>query len=300
MLQFYSSPNSTVPSQIGQKLVRPCVYFDHWAFVKFSRDEQLGARFARILHDREGTIALSILNLLEFSGLTDIGQAKAAERFLESLLPRLFFMRFSPNEVRVGEVERWTGQTVQSPAGDVQLLRQFGLPMAEGRGPFHARGLFAESVRQRDYLQQLIKKLAETAQEDYREYRAKHPLGPEFTRMIKTELKKVVGHPRPTGALRIALIEQQFLQAQPVLDAHDAIDMLHTVVPAAYCQLVLLDGRWCDLVDRAQRRLTRAGISGVARAFSDRNNGVGRFLEALQAHPRGAPPSLPTASEPPM
>ena len=182
----------------------------------------------------------------------------------------------------------------------MQLLRQFGLPMAVGSGPLSALGLFAESVRRRHYLQKLLKKMAETAQEDYREYRAKHPLGPKFARMIKTELSKIVGHPRPTGALRIALIEQLFLQAQPDLDAHDVIDMLHTVVPGAYCQFVLLDGRWCDLVDRARRRLSRAGISGVAQAFSDRNNGVSRFLEALQAHPRGSSQGPPTTPEPPL
>ncbi len=41
---------------------------------------------------------------------------------------------------------------------------------------------------------------------------------------------------------------------------NDALDFFHTVVPVAYCDIVLLDGRWRDQVDRLRRRLERAGV----------------------------------------
>jgi hypothetical protein len=62
------------------------VYFDHWAHARFSRDSTLGERFAETLHQHRGTFVLSILNLAEFSGLTDVAQGRAAEHFLESPL----------------------------------------------------------------------------------------------------------------------------------------------------------------------------------------------------------------------
>ncbi len=37
------------------------------------------------------------------------------------------------------------------------------------------------------------------------------------------------------------------------------MDFLHTVVPVAYCDIVLLDGRWRDQVDRLRRRLQQVG-----------------------------------------
>jgi hypothetical protein len=268
------------------------VYFDHWAHARFSRDRQLGETFAAILHDRQGTLALSILNLAEFSGLTDLAQAKAAERFLETLLPRLLFMNFLPSEVVAGEIERWSGRTIQSPAGDLTLLHQFGLPMAEGRGAFHARGLFGTVVRQRARVQGLMTGLAKRVATDYRQFRAMHPPGPKLTKKISSQLSNMVKLPRATEALRIALIEQQFAEGKPELDPHDAIDMLHTIVPVAYCQFALLDGRWCDLVDRARRRLTDAGISGLASVYSERRNGISDVLDALAAYP-------PAPGEPP-
>src|SRR5262249_798831 len=159
---------------------------DHWAHARFSRDKELGDRFVRILHERNGTFALSILNLSEFSGLTDVGQAKAAERFLESMLPRGFFMRFSPPQPTDGTFAVWTGKTTESPVGDVALLHLFGLPMAEGRGTLHARGLFSEAVRQRDKVQALLTSLIQRVQADYEQYLVanRRPL-PELKRMIK-------------------------------------------------------------------------------------------------------------------
>jgi len=260
------------------------VYFDHWAHARFSRDRQLGERFATILHARQGTLALSILNLAEFSGLTDLSQANAAESFLESLLPRLFFINFLPAEVVAGEVERWTGRTVQNPAGDLTLLRQFGLPMSEGRGPFHARGLLSTVVRQRSHVQDLMAGLVNRVTADYAQYRKTHPPGSRLTKKISSQLSNMVNLPRATEALRIALIEQQFGEGKAEIHPHDAIDMLHTVVPVAYCQFVLLDGRWCDLVERARKRLTNAGITRLARVYSERRNGLNAFLDALEAY----------------
>jgi hypothetical protein len=85
--------------RIEQVRKRPCVYLDHWALRDFSTHPELGARLGAALEKREGTLALSVISWAEFAGVTDASQAAAAERLVEGLLPRLYFLRFEPFEV---------------------------------------------------------------------------------------------------------------------------------------------------------------------------------------------------------
>jgi hypothetical protein len=67
------------------------------------------------------------------------------------------------------------------------------------------------------------------------------------------------------------------------LTPNDAFDWFHAVVPAAYCDVVLLDGSWAAAIERVRETLRREGNSApVAAAFSRRQGGVERFLQALE------------------
>jgi hypothetical protein len=66
-------------------------------------------------------------------------------------------------------------------------------------------------------------------------------------------------------------------------DPNSAIDFLHTIVPSAYCDFVLLDGQWRHRVERAIEKLDAAGIPAkVATPFEEGKGGVQRFLGALE------------------
>lgn len=68
------------------------------------------------------------------------------------------------------------------------------------------------------------------------------------------------------------------------LTTNDAVDVMHCIVPAAYCDFVLVDHTWCVRLTDACEWLNEAGIqSHVAQPFSRRDDGVNRFLEALEA-----------------
>ena len=63
-----------------------------------------------------------------------------------------------------------------------------------------------------------------------------------------------------------------------------AIDLFHAVVPAGYCDLVLLDKHWAAQVDRVRSRLVSAGITvPIAKVFSGKRGGVSRFLNELES-----------------
>jgi hypothetical protein len=268
------------------------VYLDHWAFAKFSRDRELGRALAEALREREGTLAFGILNLVEFSGVTDAGQARAAEELVEALLPRIYFMRFLFHEVFERENALWTGNSLQGPSGDEDLLHQFGLPVAMGLGGFHARGLFAHVVAQRALVQANRDRVAAAILKDLSQFCAQDS-DAAFRALVRAGFKEGAQRPRATLALARALVLEIKADRNAPLTDHDAIDLLHAVVSVAWCELVLLDGRWCDLVDRARRRLEKVGVTRLAKVFSDRGDGVARFLDALRAHPKDQRPPPP-------
>jgi hypothetical protein len=62
------------------------------------------------------------------------------------------------------------------------------------------------------------------------------------------------------------------------------IDLFHAVVPLAYCDLVLLDKHWETQVNQVRSRLKAAGLSvPLASVFSEKRNGVDRFLSELES-----------------
>src|SRR2546427_172904 len=69
--------------------VSPMVYLDHWALRKFSGDAGLASRLTGILHGH-GSLTLSWLNLGEYATVSDPEQRRAAEQFVEGVLPAIF------------------------------------------------------------------------------------------------------------------------------------------------------------------------------------------------------------------
>ena len=65
---------------------------------------------------------------------------------------------------------------------------------------------------------------------------------------------------------------------------NQAIDLIHVVVPVAYCDFVLLDKHWETQVGRVRSRLNKADMSvPVGKVFSGKANGVDRFLCELES-----------------
>jgi hypothetical protein len=68
------------------------------------------------------------------------------------------------------------------------------------------------------------------------------------------------------------------------LTRNDAADFFHAIVPLAYCDYVLLDGHWATQASVAAHRLYQAGqIETIAQAFSQRQNGLLKFFDALES-----------------
>lgn len=261
------------------------VYLDHWALRDFSSIPEIGARFATTLAKRDGTLALSLLSWAEFAGLTDTSQAEAAERFVEGLLPRLFFTRFEPFEVLKREEDFDTGRTQQSPEGDEDALATVAHLHGSGVSGWTVKGIFTEPSKRRDSLTSTIESFADAGIESLRRLRARVDSEKEMQRAKRQRLKGLEGARRATRALLWEMITE--LEANRAGDPtrNDMMDLFHVVVPCAYCDFVLVDTRWQQAVDRARDRLSKRGISvRVARVFSKSENGIDRFLTELDAY----------------
>jgi len=118
--------------------VRPMVYLDHWAFRKFASDSKLAFRFGAALRARNGTLALSWLNLGEYTTVSDLEQRREAERFVDGVLPAIFVL-----DVDLAAVDNRERANDPLPHANRALASLFVSAGTPDR-PFTATGVFEQ------------------------------------------------------------------------------------------------------------------------------------------------------------
>jgi hypothetical protein len=268
--------------QTRQFMRGPSVYFDHWAFGEFSRDIANCQAFIDAIKERNGSLVIGRLNLLEFSRVEDPLQLKAAEDLVQSALPHIFFINTTVMQV----VERESAHDLGA-CGDQQLFAEFGSPLLCG-DVWNASMLFNRLRDGRTEYALAFETLERSLLSALNEYRVVD--GGTMRRALQEGRVR----PRATLGLARALMNEIHRDKRRPLDQSDTSDLMHAVVPCAYCDFVLLDGEWCDYIARARARLEASGPAKqrhVAAVYSKRRNGLERFLSALRAHPKDPRPS---------
>jgi hypothetical protein len=273
--------NDTVT--VGQHLTHPSVYLDHWALLDFLKNEELCTRLTNAIHDRNGTLTLSWLNLLEFSRLIDADQARKAERLFERNLPRLFCIEIQPFRVIAREDEYLAGHTRYAPHSNDTLLQQIVSKNAASPVsvyPFSVHNLFLFS--QDPEFAKSHDGVADTAIQRIEAMRDELATDPSFEDMVRN----LPSGPSPEAGTRYAireLLRGMLLNQRMVITRNHAIDLFHAVVPVSYCDFVLLDYNWEAQVAQMRKRMLAAGMSfPVAKIYSKKANGVERFLKELE------------------
>lgn len=80
---------------IRQSFDSPTVYLDHWALRLFSDDTHFQKRLVNTLKSKGGTLLLSHLSFIEFTRAEDVSHCYAVEKFIEQLLPNIYFTDFA-------------------------------------------------------------------------------------------------------------------------------------------------------------------------------------------------------------
>ncbi len=266
---------------VGQRDMSPTVYLDHWALCQFSENEKLANRLAEGLSHRNGTLALSWLNLVEFTKMTDKEQAQKSENLFESNLPRVFFLEVEPFVVIRREDDMLAGGPLTAPHADLDLLRVFSQFKPTSLKLFTAQNLFR--VVQDSGLDKRFDHLADTVVGRVEALRNEMDTNPDFRAIIN----RSASGPQIQRGTRFILREMVrtiLVDKGTKMTRNQAIDLLHAVVPVAYCDLVLLDKYWETQVDRVRSRFNAAGMSvPMGRVFSGKANGVDRFLAELES-----------------
>jgi hypothetical protein len=111
---------------VKQTLTHPAVYLDTWAIRLFAEDEPaLGERFRAALLRVGGTLVVSHLSVGEFATFEDPRHTHNAGRYIDTLIPNLFFSMFEPFRVIDREIPIMVRQTTETPAGDVDMLKLY-------------------------------------------------------------------------------------------------------------------------------------------------------------------------------
>lgn len=234
------------------------------------------------LQSRNGTLMLSWLNLVEFAKVTDADQAQSAETFVEEILPNVFFLEVNPVTVIEQENGLLAGGQLVAPHADDGFLKAFiGLTPTSVK-PFTARNLFTaahdggfagrfDAVA--DTMVERVEALRERMDNDatFVSRVRRLPSGPEIQRGTRYVLRELA---------RTFLVDRGVKVTR-----NHAIDLIHAVVPVAYCDLVLLDKHWESQVERVRSRFADADMAvPLARVYSGRRDGVQRFLSALESN----------------
>ena len=79
------------------------------------------------------------------------------------------------------------------------------------------------------------------------------------------------------------LARDKILDRASPITANDASDYIHAAIPSLACDFLLLDGAWRHRVEGMRRRMLQSGVDiPLAKCFSKSDDGLGRFLDALE------------------
>jgi len=269
---------------VRQRLLSPSVYLDHWALRRFSTNAAEGTRFTEALKRKAGTLVLSWANMAEFLAMDANTTAAAdAERFIDANWPRLYFIRSEPFEVARREDMRARGELNETPEGDDQLASISGLNTT--RGGLHlpsVSGLLTTVMSAKDQLEAGAKSLKVSVRDAAMLRFEKAKADPAEQAKID-KAPTAPGRARATLSAAELLLRGIFCKGSRAMEENDTFDLLHAAVPLAYCDYVLLDGKWRDLADTAIREMRVAGVTAaLAAVYSGKKGQVEQFLAAQE------------------
>lgn len=208
-------------------------------------------------------------------------QARRTENLFESNLPRVFFLEVEPFAVIRREDDLLAGSPPAAPHADLELLYVFSQFKPTALKLFTAKDLFR--VVQNSGLEKRFNHLADTMVDRVRALRKEMDTNPQF----RAKLRRSASGPQIQRGTRFILREMVrtlLVDKGTKLTRNQAIDLFHTVVPVAYCDLVLLDKHWETQVERVRSRLRVAGMTvPMARVFSGKSNSIDRFFSELES-----------------
>lgn len=258
----------------------PTVYLDHWAWLELSSHPPLATRFVDAIKKRNGTVAISWLNLVEFCRMKDTRHGPEADHLLDSILPNIFYLDSDFGKVIGREDVLIFGGRPLPPHADQGLFEHFirtNLSSPASLSLLTAHDLYR--CAQATGLGQRCDALADSAIGRVTALREECARNRIF-RAAVTRLPPKTQVQRGTRIIMRELLRSFLVNSAMKVERSDVLDIGHAVVPVAYCDYVLLDSDWRTQVEKARIRITKAGMTfPMAKVFSA--SGLKEFLLEL-------------------
>lgn len=178
---------------IRQVFEAPSVYLDHWAIRHFSDTRDDADRFVKALQSANGTLLVSVFNLIEFAPPSSEENARAAEKFLDTVLPNVFVSDL--NIDRAVEFEAAHGLSMTPPA-DPDFMTLIGENPRAGLTDFSFGGwirFIAESTEIEQSFTQYKNRLADTMNSRRMNFQGTWTAGTESGRRFGGPWKGCIG-----------------------------------------------------------------------------------------------------------
>jgi len=275
MIRLHPHPDGF---RVAQDLYSPCVYLDHCAFRKISESESLADRFTRALLLRGGTLALSWLNVVEFSKVSVEEQRQMAARFLKNIGVNVFWL--NPDFFTVAKRENLHAGNEGVPVADMEMASLYLRAVHDSdrqtsTAPFME---FFNAVINRPSIRKHFDDLGNDIASKFQWLRDDDS--------VKAELRKPLRPNEPSHYYGTKIIARELIarviKGRDIKLTHNnAIDLTHAVVAASYCEYVILDKQWATWINQLQSRLSASAIAiPIATAIPVSETGL--FLERLK------------------
>ena len=261
--------NGKIVVKIDQIAYPPTVYLDTWALFDFIGDNELADKFIKILNNLGGTLILSMVSIIESMAIDNQEQIQNLYKFIDSM--GAAFLDF--NFTRVIKKEKIYKKI--SPAIDCGLLDSF-IKIHNPENPLKVSEIFLT------YRQDLGngKVLNEKWEEDLFPIiiRARNNINAlsKAKKRFRKRKENTNAYKFPcTEFLWESCIDYIAINENMEMPNKEWYDVLHTIVPAAYCDFLLIDKRWLSFV-----KSTGLEYPQIAKVYTRRN--LSDFLKDLE------------------
>lgn len=275
MLRYKYVKDSDVT--IEQVTSRPSVYFDQWMWCLLSDDSALRNKFIKIAGEANATLMYSYATLIELSLIEDGKQIDAIHEVMDNI--DYGFLDFNPSRVIEKEerLEILGGGAFYdlNPCCDLELIKNYFLNRMYPLKPFQLSAIlpklmadveydkFRKMGKRFEYLTQIVLK-ARNDPEALSRAKKRHSKNELFRKQM----------PYTKDIYRLA-IDFVVVNENMKMPSKEWIDLLHTVVPVAYLDFVMLDKKWCHFI----RTTFPLSHPSIAQVFSQRD--INTFLDKV-------------------
>lgn len=262
--------NTDGSARLIATLTHPIVYLDHWAVVDFSKQRELQSKFITLLKEKDGTLLLSQANFFEAAGFDNYEQAERIENFLEPVLPNIHIVDFSLDAAMFGEASSWQTKPQMTKFWIVEYLLE--LARING-GNLTFKTMYTAVIKEHSIFKPLfIDTKAEIA-------KAMH-VAIHSDEMMRKAKKYIPDNRQPAANLVLSayLHDAQENNTQK-FELNDSVDLIHAVPAVLTSDFALLDRRWCQRTDRAEKYLIANGVNlRIARRYWGNSEQIDKFL----------------------